>query len=190
MGIYRSDNGGATWQSLNNGLPTTALINTVLPASPGVGDHGLVFAGTNHGFFRSQDSGAHWTTSENSLGGTSIYAILLDIQNPRAVYVATDIGALRSDDSGQTWGGTATGIPKGQSVYALAQGSNNYTQLYAAANGIYLYPGITGSLSVTRFIPILVIVLFFYLLYRLVLRGRKRSREMLKPERIIEGPSP
>jgi photosystem II stability/assembly factor-like uncharacterized protein len=188
MGVYRSDNGGTSWQLLNSGIPVADVINTVLPANVSGGTRGLIYAGTNHGFYVSQDAGEHWASSHDSLAGTGIHAILIDYQQATTVYVATDLGALRSSDNGQTWGGISSGIPRNQAVYALAQGASGYSQLYAASRGIYFYPGNSGAFSVGRIIPILVILLFFYLLFLMVSRGRRRSREMFKPERIVESP--
>jgi photosystem II stability/assembly factor-like uncharacterized protein len=188
MGIYRSDNGGTNWQQLNNGIPAANVINTVLPASVSGGNGGLIYAGSNHGFYLSSDSGVHWKQSQVSLAATSIHAILIDYQKATTVYVATDVGALKSLDSGQTWGGISTGIPRNQSVYALIQADNGFSQLFAASKGIYSYPGSGSIFSPDRIIPILVILAFFYLLYYMVTRGRRRSREMFKPERIHERP--
>lgn len=188
MGAYRSGNGGSGWQLLNTGIPAADVINAVLPADVSGGAGGLIYAGTNHGFYLSTDSGAHWSQSKDSLVGTGIHAILIDYSQATTVYIATDIGALRSPDSGQTWGGISSGIPRDQAVYALTQGASGYSQLYAASQGIYLYPGNNGALSITRIIPILVILLFFYLLFLLITRRRRRSAKMLQPERIVERP--
>ena len=190
LGIYRFDSRGTLWQALNNGLPANIPVYTVQPASVSGGTPGLVFAGTDHGFYRSQDSGAHWTQSQESLSRTNVRAILVDFRTPTTLYVGTDAGPLRSMDSGQTWGGIASGIPRGQSVYALALGATGYAQLYAAANDVYLYPGSSGGFDVTRLFPLLLIALFFYLLYRLTRRSRSSRRAVLKPERIIEQPFP
>jgi ligand-binding sensor domain-containing protein len=188
MGIYRSDNGGSSWQLLNSGIPAANIINAVLPASTVGGTRGLIYAGTNHGFYLSQDSGAHWKQSQDSLAGTGVHAILINAQKASTIFVATDIGALQSLDSGQTWGGISSGLPRNQSVYALVQGANGFSQLYVASKGIYLYPGNSSVFSADRLIPIVLILLFFYLLYYMVTRGRRRSRAMLKPERINEVP--
>jgi len=58
--------------------------------------------------------------------------------------------------------------------------------LYAAADDVYLYPGSSGGLSFTRIISILVVVLFFYLLFRLTQRRRGKRRGWFKPARIDE----
>jgi len=189
LGIYRSGDGGTTWRALNSGLPANLTIYTVQPASISGGVHGLVFAGTNRGFFLSKDAGVHWAVGQEALPGVGVYEILVDFQTPTTVYAATSVGALRSDDSGQTWGSVGPGLPKSTPVYALALGATDYSQLFAAADDVYLFPGSSGGLTVTKLLPTVLILLFFYLLYRLLMRGRHRAQQMLKPERITASPT-
>jgi len=189
LGVYRSDDRGTTWNAFNSGLPPGTVVNVVRVASMSGGPIGLVYAGANHGFFRSTDSGMHWMPSEESLAGTSIRAILVDFRYPSTIYIGTDVGAFRSDDSGQNWAGIGPGLPRGQSVYALILGASDYSQLFAAVNDVYLYPGASGGLSLSRLIPLFLLLLMFYLLYRVTRRGRNRRRNMLKPERIIDASS-
>src|SRR6266478_643586 len=190
LGIYRFDERDATWQAFNAGLPTGTIAYTVQVAFLSGGEQGLLFAGTNHGFFRSQDAGAHWTSSEESLLGISVRAILIDFRSPTTIYIATDIGALRSDDSGQYWRGIGPGLPRDKPVYALKLGASNYSQLYAAADDVYLFPGTSSGIGFTHLVPIALVLIFFYLLYRIALRGRNRRGETLKPERTGEPPAP
>ncbi len=190
MGIYRSSDAGITWQALNTGLPSAVVVNTVFPAAISGGDQGLVFAGTNRGFFRSEDYGARWSASQVSLSGTSVNAILIDYQKVTTVYVGIGLGVLRSDDSGQNWAGVASGLPRDQPVFALAMGANGYNQLYAADNDVYLFPGNRSAFDPSQIFPILLILAFFFALYRLSSRGRKRTQQMLKPEQIIETETP
>jgi ligand-binding sensor domain-containing protein len=190
LGVYRSDNRNIAWQAFNNGLPATIVVNAVVPAAASGGMQGLVYAGTNHGVFRSLNDGEDWTTNSESLSGTSIHTILVDFRSSNAstVYVGTDVGVFRSEDNGQDWGGTASSLPRGKPVYALVVGANNYTQLYAAVDsvGIYLFPGTSGGIDPSRLLPFVVVVFFFFLLYRLTWRGRRRRQALLKPERITE----
>lgn len=192
LGIYRTDNRSVLWQAFNKGLPASIVVNTVVPAAASGGMQGLVYAGTNRGIFRSLDAGETWTTNSASLSGTSIHSILVDFRSSNAstVYVGTDVGAFRSDDNGQSWGAIASGLPRGQAVYALALGADDYSQLHAAVdgNGIYLFPGTSGGITSSRLLPFLLVVLFFFLLYRLSSRGRNRQRALLKPDRITESP--
>jgi len=190
LGIYRSDNGGVLWQVLNNGLPSNIIVNTILPAASSGGNKGLVFAGTNHGFFLSHNNGVHWSQSQVSLTGTSVNAILIDYHIVTTVYAGTGIGVLRSDDNGQNWGAIASGLPRNQAVKALVIGANGNNQLYAAMNGIYLYPGNSSAFNPSQIFPLLLILAFFFALYQFSTRGRRRSQPMLKPTRTVESEQP
>ncbi|MGH2495402.1 MAG: WD40/YVTN/BNR-like repeat-containing protein [Ktedonobacteraceae bacterium] len=186
-GIYRSPDGGASWQVLNNGLPADANIFTVLPASIDGGAQGLIFAGTDKGFYLSQDSAAHWKTSQTPLTRISIYDVLVDYHTVTTVYIATGtVGILRSLDSGENWGGFASGLPTHQPVYAMAMGATNYDQLFVASNNIYLYPGTSSIFDPTRLLPFVLVIVFFYILIRLSMRRRKSSRAVARSENTVE----
>ncbi|TMC85263.1 MAG: hypothetical protein E6J10_08260 [Chloroflexi bacterium] len=190
-GVFRSPDDGKNWQALNAGLPAGINIFAVLPASIYGGDKSLVYLGTNQGFYRSQDDAAHWGRSQTPLMRVNIYALLIDIHTISTVYIATNTaGVLRSNDSGQNWGAVAGGFPTNQPVYAIAQGASDYGQLFAAANDVYLFPGTSSAFDASHLIPLLLVVVLFYFLIRLTMRGRKSRRTILKPERIIESPNP
>lgn len=182
-GIYRSSDSGASWQALNSGLPAGVTVYAVLPAATAGGTPGLVFAGTNKGFYLSQDNAAHWQTSQAPLTRISIYGILVDYHTTTTIYIATGtVGILRSLDSGENWGGFASGLPTHQTVYAMAQGATNYDQLFVAINNVYLYPGTSSIFDPTRLLPFVLILAFFYFLFRFSMRSRRRSRPAAKSE--------
>lgn len=191
VGVYRTDNRTFAWQAFNSGLPANVVAYSVQPAFISGGTQGLVFVGTNSGFFRSDVAGNQWTESQESLGQTIIYEVLIDVSQPTTIYIATNKGAYRSTDNGQNWGSIANGLPKDQPVYALLFGSSGGSQLYAASNGVYMYPGNSSGFGFGQLISIVIIILFFVLLYYFTRGSRKGRREILKPERIIESsPSP
>jgi hypothetical protein len=115
-GIFRSTNGGATWQRLGNGLP---------PASADVGRIGLgvsasdprrLYAIVNQtsgffeGFYGSTDGGDRWTrlpTTENLANSQSSYGwwfskVWVDPTDARHVHVA-GIGLLTTRNGGNSW---------------------------------------------------------------------------------------
>jgi photosystem II stability/assembly factor-like uncharacterized protein len=176
-GVYRSDNRGESWQALNTGLPASVVVYSVQPDTiVAGGTRGLIFAGTNHGFFYSQDAGKHWVTSQDSLVGTNVHVIYVDFHKPTTLFVGTDVGVLNSNNSGQNWDRPGPGMPRDQAVYSITWGASNYSQLFAAANDVYMYPGTSGRFSFNRILALLIIVVFFYALYRLVRRRRRPSK--------------
>ncbi|MDQ2714888.1 MAG: hypothetical protein M3Z08_08280 [Chloroflexota bacterium] len=188
-GIYRSADSGKNWQALNSGLPPGLIVYAVYPASAGGGTPGLVIAGTNRGVFLSHDAGASWQRGKDPLATTTVRRILIDYGNAGTIYIGTGIGVFRSSDGGQIWSALVVGLPRGQSIYALRLGGDSNSQLFAAANDVYQYPGSGGGLDVTRLLPIVLIILFFFLLYRFTRRNRMHRREVLQPANISDHPA-
>jgi photosystem II stability/assembly factor-like uncharacterized protein len=67
--IYRTHDGGKTWQKIVNGLPDNEPVNTVRedPKRPG-----MLFAGSERGVYVSWDDGDHWLSLRLNLPATSI----------------------------------------------------------------------------------------------------------------------
>lgn len=116
-GLFRSDDGGTSWQERQLDLSTQATPQRVWAFSdPGT----TVFAGTaQHGIYRSLDDGNTWQPVNRglpeSIGASSVAPILaLDYGRAPAgiVYCATDVGEVyRSDDLGQNWVRASSGLP-------------------------------------------------------------------------------
>ena len=116
-GLFKSIDGGNTWQKLGKGLPDDlAQINiAIAPSQPNriyatisttrptayATDEGV-------GFYRSDDSGENWirTTSDPrpamKIGGGDLPIARVDPKNPDVVYSAS-IVTVRSTDGGKTW---------------------------------------------------------------------------------------
>jgi len=183
LGAYRSDNEGTTWDTLNTGLPVADGVMSLQPAASVGGASGLVYAGTKHGIFRSMDAGAHWAESGQVLRGVPVEHILIDYRSTNAstLYVGTRFGAFRSDDNGQNWRGIAAGFPHNTSVYALVIGADRASQLYVAANNVYLFPGNDNGINPTRIITLLLILSLFVLLALIAQRSMKRRKTLFRP---------
>ena len=67
--IYRTRDGGATWQSIVQGLPETAFVR-VVREDPAVA--GLLYCGTEAGVYVSIDAGDHWQSLQLNLPPSSM----------------------------------------------------------------------------------------------------------------------
>jgi len=67
--IYRTHDGGKTWQKIVGGLPDNEPVNTVREDPE---RKGLLFAGTERGVYVSWDDGDHWQSLKLNLPPTSI----------------------------------------------------------------------------------------------------------------------
>lgn len=129
-GVYRSRDGGASWQ--NMGLPHSEHISRIIvhPTNPDmiyVAAQGPLWsAGGERGLYMSTDGGASWT---KVLGGgeyTGVNDVVLDPSNPDVMYASTwqhfrnvaalmdggpESGIHKSVDGGRTWRQLKTGLP-------------------------------------------------------------------------------
>lgn len=151
--IYRTGDGGATWQEA--GQLTSPARSLVVTA----GDSPLLLAGTaTAGVFRSFDGGATWQAANDGLGMTpgailEVNALGADPQDPRIVYAATGYrlgtstirftpaALLVSVDSGATW------LP----LAALPLNGPRYTELAAVAGRPLTVQAIADEISSTTY---------------------------------------
>jgi photosystem II stability/assembly factor-like uncharacterized protein len=103
--VYKSTDGGATWQKAMSGLPTAELGRIGLAMSPINPD--VLFAVVesterNGGVFRSSDRGASWVKQGDfSTSGNYYQEIFCDPHNIDKIYI-TDMFFMTSDDAGKT----------------------------------------------------------------------------------------
>ena len=129
--IHRSDDGGATWETVGNefayasdpgthqwydGTPHPWEFARVWHLEPSPHDPDTVYAGVEDaGMFRSTDGGRTWQeldalrsiqghTWQPGGGGLGLHTILIDPGNPDRMYIAISAaGAFRTDDGGASW---------------------------------------------------------------------------------------
>lgn len=108
-GIFKSTDGGETWDELTRGLPGGDMGKISLQVSPQ--KRNVVYAtielpGREGGFWRSTDSGASWTkTSDFVSGGTGPHyyqELWADPHRYGVLYQANNY-FMRSEDDGDTW---------------------------------------------------------------------------------------
>src|ERR1041384_5371592 len=121
-GIFKSTDGGSTWQPLTNGLPTEAVGHIGLAVAPA--NRNRVYAivdAKEGGLYRSDDAGTTWAkiSGDNRIWGRGWYfcKTATDPKNPDVVYVS-NTSLYRSTDAGKTW--TAIkGAPGGDDYHQL-----------------------------------------------------------------------
>ncbi len=125
-GLFKSTDGGSTWQQLTAGLPTTAQglgrigfaispsdpkrMYALVEASPAVG-----------GLYRSDDAGANWqkVNNENRIWGRGgdFACVQVDPKDEDKIYIANTT-TYRSTDSGRTFLGIK-GAPGGDDYHTI-----------------------------------------------------------------------
>ena len=128
----RSDNGGITWEAVNNeflyegeagthawydGTPHPWEFKRVWHFEPSLTDADTVYAGAEDAsIFRSTDGGQNWKELpglrghgtgpdwQPGAGGLCLHTIILDPSNEKRIYIAISAaGAFRTDDGGESW---------------------------------------------------------------------------------------
>src|SRR5512137_2438983 len=90
-GIFKSSDGGTTWQPLTAGLPSEGLGRIGLAVAPANSRRVYAIVDAKEGgLFRSDDAGANWTriSSDNRVWGRGWYfgKVTVDPKNPDIVY--------------------------------------------------------------------------------------------------------
>jgi photosystem II stability/assembly factor-like uncharacterized protein len=95
--VYRTRDGGKSWQLIASGLPTTVNVVREDPVRKG-----LLYAGTERGVAVSFDDGEHWQPLQMNLPATSVRDIdvhrndLVIATHGRAFWIMDDISPLRN----------------------------------------------------------------------------------------------
>lgn len=109
-GVFRSVDGGASWEDANDDLSQDAVVNDL--AVDGT-DGNMVYAATmNHGVLKSEDGGTSWRELSSGLPGEDAASVAVSPFDSNLVLVGYWGGGLyRSVDSGETWQNVPAGLP-------------------------------------------------------------------------------
>jgi len=96
---WRSDDGGRSWVTINQGLPQYSRFESIAADAHA---SGTVYAG-GQGLYKSLDFGGRWFQSDSGLSGQTVVSLAIDPQSSATVFAATGSGIYRTRDGGATW---------------------------------------------------------------------------------------
>jgi photosystem II stability/assembly factor-like uncharacterized protein len=133
-GVYRSDDGGATWrQSGLSGQAVRAIVQSEA-------DPKMLLAGTLDGVYRSRDDGAQWEriSPSNHADLRNFDSLLVDPRNTDVIYAGTFHLPWKTMDGGAHWQPITSGMIDDSDVMSITLDPTNPDRIYASAcSGIY-----------------------------------------------------
>jgi PKD repeat protein/photosystem II stability/assembly factor-like uncharacterized protein len=121
VGVYRSTDGGGTWEPWNTGITSHTVGRLLMHPT----NHMIIFAATNGGLYRSANGGATWTRVENG----DFKDVVFKPNDPNIVYAAANGNFYRSANGGLSFTQVTNGLP-GSSRAAIAVTPDNPSYVY------------------------------------------------------------
>lgn len=99
-GIYKSGNGGQSWDRIAQSLPDQMISAMVLDRTTA----GTLYVASREGVYKSTDGGATWKALNKGLATLNIRSLVQSPTDSQLLYVGTNgSGLYRSRDGGETW---------------------------------------------------------------------------------------
>ena len=141
-GIFKSIDGGASWNPLSLGRTNTQSLDyCCFPASVVIDaqNTSTLYAARNDGVFRSTDGGTSWS-GLSSVGPTYnyIHGLAVDSHTSGTVYAATGAGAFKSTDFGATWTAINSGL-RAMDVMSVAIDTKNPGTMYVGTDSLGVF---------------------------------------------------
>jgi hypothetical protein len=96
-GLFTSNDGGASWTTINGGLPSSHPAVHDIAIQPR--DAAVLVAVTSGGIYKSTDSGSTWRWVLSNAATRVVFAP----SDPQVLYAASNSGGLKSVDGGESW---------------------------------------------------------------------------------------
>jgi photosystem II stability/assembly factor-like uncharacterized protein len=107
--IYKSTDGGSTWNSFSTGLDTIndlylydVTVDPLMPAH--------LYVGSNMGGFSSADGGASWTPFSPGMFNNDVSRFVINPAVPSSLFALASDGVYKTTDSGNHWASSNTGF--------------------------------------------------------------------------------
>lgn len=141
-GIWKTTDGGQSWQDLSPDFPNLATNALAMAAS----DFNIIYAGTGEGYggygmvagngiFKSTNRGNTWTQLESTAQNKDfmyVNSLIVDTENENIIIAGTNTGIFKSFDGGDSWDRV---YAKTYAVQDIVADPRDFNTLYAAANG-------------------------------------------------------
>jgi photosystem II stability/assembly factor-like uncharacterized protein len=129
-GVYRSNDGGETWERLSPA--NSADIKNIESIAIDPKDPNTVYAGTWHLAWKTTDAGANWQhINKGMIDDSDVFSVIVDHDNPSVVFASACSGIYKSETAGNLFS-KIQGIPfSARRTRVLKQDPTNENIVYA-----------------------------------------------------------
>ena len=132
-GIYKSIDGGTSWQPTHNGLGRAAIHTLIMDP----GDSKVLYAGTRlGGVYKTTDGGLTWQEMNMGIdtrGHEWVTIVVMDHQDSQHLYFTNAAGLYETTNGGESWHEIENSCP--WSIFGLVVDPSDGNILYAAESG-------------------------------------------------------
>lgn len=140
--IYRSTNGGNSWQNFTNGFPNVG-INCFMSTN------GATYAGTNgQGIYKTTNHGVNWFACNNGVG-TYCYVYSFTASNQYIFSGTSSNGVYRSSNGGSNWESVNNGIGFTHGIHAMTIKDGNIFASSSLGSEGFMYRSSNNGLNWT-----------------------------------------
>ncbi len=103
-GVFRSLDGGGTWEAINTGLtnPRSRIMGRAAPVIIDPTNPHILYVGSEgDGVFKSRDGGDQWSPVNAGLDEVYVYALVMDPRDPAILYAAGPNGVYKTLTGGE-----------------------------------------------------------------------------------------
>nr|MCU0331898.1 hypothetical protein [Ignavibacteriaceae bacterium] len=110
-GLFRTTNGGTSWNSATSGISTSENVSWVAPIIAHPTTDGTFYTARQR-VYRSTNNGGAWTAISANVNGTSaVREMSISKSNPNILYASTGSNIFLSTDAGATFTNKTSGLP-------------------------------------------------------------------------------
>jgi photosystem II stability/assembly factor-like uncharacterized protein len=123
FGMYKSVDGGETWQAINDGLQGPVMNILCIAVHPTNSD--TVYIGTwQDGVFETTNGGQNWVNKTNGLTSAEVRSLAVDPDNPLVIYagLGQGRGIFKTSNGGELWEEANAGVKLLCPSYMLPSG--------------------------------------------------------------------